>query len=307
MPTMIIAGEAADGYIRGTSTVYATARSTASLGDAGDTGCLVGQQKTGATYNVWRTYWSFDTSVLRGLPVGATVTAASLFASAAFDGSNVDFQILCYRYAWAEALADNLEANYDGAYGGSSVLEGTFRSTASGFVAGTWYSMSVDESALDAYGDTKYVFVSNKDVAGTAPTTAEYVNFYANEAGSPAYLLVTWTDPGGRLTKTASAEAVKSQAWYRVGPVANSIEAKTAPGWLGGVRVTATDADGDVVVNLWDSPDSTTTDDIEVARLSLGKAAKDVREVTFPDPGVELQNGLYVAITGDCLVETWLR
>ncbi|MBM3748972.1 MAG: hypothetical protein FJW34_24655, partial [Acidobacteria bacterium] len=166
-------GEAIDGYIEGMDPSYATARSTSSACDTGSNVGLVGQglsQYTGDPF-VDRSFLSFDTSVV---PAG-TILEGVLYVCADDDFSDTDFNVQVYRYAWQEPLADYREANYDGAYGGSAVLEGTLRNTADGWVAGTYYSLSLAVEGINRAGDTRYTLVSSRDVAGNAPAGVDEV------------------------------------------------------------------------------------------------------------------------------------
>ena len=188
-------GETPDGEISGGSAVYNNARATdtASVDDGAT--ARIGQKLDG-TYTVMRLYFSFDTS---GVEDEWSVDTAIFYAKAYTDLSAQDFNVQLYRYAWAETLADNRAADYDGAYG-SGVLEGTFRNTADGWVSGTYYSLAVAGDGIVKTGDTKYAMVSSRDVAGTAPDAdTEYVYVYmADSAGtaSDPYLVITVSPPG---------------------------------------------------------------------------------------------------------------
>jgi len=185
--------ETADGYIYGLNDgTYATARSTSSATAANGTTWHVGQTVYSTdTYEVHRVFLSFDTSALAD---DAVVSDALLYITASTDYSSTNFKVQVYRYAWTEALVDNREADYDGAYGGTAVLEGTLRDTASGWVSGAVYDMEVDPSGINLTGDTKYTLVSEEDVNNSAPTTAEYVDVCLADfagTGSDPYLLIT--------------------------------------------------------------------------------------------------------------------
>ncbi len=200
MPTSKIYGEAADGFILGSdiTPIYANARSTSAACDFnGNTG-QVGQELSLEIYGVFRSFLSFDTS---NIPDDAIIITASLYVRADTDRSDDDFLVQVYRYAWAEALCDNREANYDGAYGGSATLEGTLRNTAHGWVSGTFYHLAVATGGINKTGDTKYALVSREDVDNSAPVGEEYVYIrmadYASTTSDP-YLLIEWVLPGER-------------------------------------------------------------------------------------------------------------
>ena len=198
-------GEAADGELSGAHAVYLTARSTSSASSIAGATFRVGQAVP-ALYEVYRGYLSFDTS---GIPDDAVVISATLFVCASSDSSAADFSVQVYRFAWEEALnGAAMEANYDGAYGASATLEGTLRDTALGWVADTYYSMSVATAGVNRTGDTKYALVSSLDVAGTAPLQNGYVSAYAQEQAGMAkdpYLLVVYKTQAHRSYPVSSA------------------------------------------------------------------------------------------------------
>lgn len=184
-------GGTADGWIRGVSAIYAKARSTSTASNDTDGAATIGQKLDGGQYTVARAFLLFDTS---GIEDSDTVTAATLNVKASTDVSGTDFLVQVYRFAWAAPLADNREADYDGAYGGSATLEGTLRNTADGWSSGTYYSMAVDTEGINKAGDTKYSIVSKRDVDGTAPAGLEYVLINTADAagtGSDPYLSIT--------------------------------------------------------------------------------------------------------------------
>lgn len=189
-------GETADGEIYGTASLYSNARASSDATDTSGSSARVGQQYDSSQYYCYRAFFSFDTS---GIDDAHTVVSAAFYAKAYLDQSATDFQVQLYRYAWAEPLGTYQEANYDGAYGGSATLEGTFRNTADGWSSGTYYSKSVDAAGINKSGDSKYTLVSKQDVDNSAPTGNEYVFVYtADESGtsSDPYLAITTQVPG---------------------------------------------------------------------------------------------------------------
>jgi len=184
--------ESADGELYGQDSSYATARGTSYGSDITSGTARIGQNKSGGSiYYVFRTYLSFDTS---GIADGDSVESATLYVTADTDLSSTDFLVKVYRFAWAEALnGASQEANYDGAYGGSATLEGTFRDTASGWSSGTKYSMSVAAGGINKTGDSKYTMVSSRDVDNTTPDGNQYVYVRTSEAagtGDDPYLAI---------------------------------------------------------------------------------------------------------------------
>ena len=229
-----IYGETGDGQIEGDHTDYATARSTSASCFAAAP-LAVGQRYDGVTFHryVKRSYVSFDTS---GIPDGETVLSAALYLRGKEDASDTEFDVKVYRYAWAEALCDNQEANYDGAYGGSATLEGTLLNTSS-FAVETWFNLSVATGGVNKTGDSKYASVSSRDVDATGPTGNEYVVFYsADEAGTDKdpKLVVTWGIPvtvtPPAATATAEAPAPTMSMGVSIQPPAATATAEaTAP------------------------------------------------------------------------------
>jgi hypothetical protein len=160
-------------YIEGAAPTYLTARSTSS-GFFSLDHAACGQCHGTPNFQIERGYLSFNTSVL----VGKTISSAKLHMIA-YPGNPIDdnFLIQIYRRIWtAPVTAGNVEANYDLAYDGTAVLEGTFRDTSAGWVAGTDYSMAVDEAELNLTGLTYYTVVSDADVNATEPD-ADHFSF----------------------------------------------------------------------------------------------------------------------------------
>ena len=110
-----------------------------------------------------------------------------------------------------------------------------------------------------------------------------------------------------KLTKTAGMIPKIVQPWVSSGVFDADSVVCNAGCLLGGIMVHATDGDGDILVQVWDSPDSTLTSDVEVARVAIGLTDKYWRDVMFPEPGIECENGIYVDITGDCVVCVYYR
>jgi len=195
MPQIRVYGEDVDGYIVGSNAVYATARSTSSASYAAGADIRVGQGHEAGTYRVRRGFLSIPTAGLN-LPARARIVRARLCARVQADSSTQDFVGMVYRWDWAETLAANREANYDGAYGG--VYEGALFDTGDGrFALGQWYEMDVDPSRVNLSGDTKYTLVSNRDVNADVPAdaTTEWAAIFSTEGASPYFLLIEWQEP----------------------------------------------------------------------------------------------------------------
>lgn len=107
-------------------------------------------------------------------------------------------------------------------------------------------------------------------------------------------------------TRPASRDA---SPWVATGALTASAVVKNAPGLLGGVLVTAEDADGDIDVLIYDSPDSTLTNDEILARVRVTDLISGTQD-SFCAPareGVQAENGLYVDITGNCQVIVYYK
>lgn len=199
MATVRIYAAADDGYVQGLALGdYATARAASTSSNATDATAFIGQRFSSPFYTVNRALEWFDTTVTN-IPAAATITGVVLGVTAATDSSTTDFVIKVYQFNWASPIADEQEANYDGAYGGSATAEGTLRDTASGWTTDTEYTMSVDPANIDTTNGTGYALVSEEDVNNSAPTGNEYVAYCtaddATESKRP-YLDVTYTLPG---------------------------------------------------------------------------------------------------------------
>ena len=85
---------------------------------------------------------------------------------------------------------------------------------------------------------------------------------------------------------------------------------KATPGTLAGVVVTQTDTGGDVDVIIYDSPDSTLTDDIALCRITITSVTA-LTQGSFGGilgPGVVASKGLWLdVVAGDCQVIVYYK
>lgn len=106
------------------------------------------------------------------------------------------------------------------------------------------------------------------------------------------------------------ADARDAEPWIASGVLTVGTVVKAVPGLLGGVLVTATDDGGDIDVIVWDSPDSTLTDDEELARITVVETTANAQN-SFATPskeGVQAENGIYVqVVAGDCEVIVYYK
>ena len=203
-------GETTDGYIAGTNATYSTAQSTSASFGSSNLSFYIGQDGSsafGATYGVARSYLEFNTS---GIDDASTVTQANLYLTANTDSSATDFTVRVHEYAWTSPLAAGTqEADYDGALAATTNAV-DWRST-SGMSSGTAYASSDLRTAYIQKGatKTKYALVSNRDIAVTTPTTAEFITIISQDNASykPYLSIITsnnscqsaatgnWSDP----------------------------------------------------------------------------------------------------------------
>lgn len=99
------------------------------------------------------------------------------------------------------------------------------------------------------------------------------------------------------------ADARDAEPWIASGKLTSSTVIKAKAGLLGGVLVTATDNGGDINVVVWDSDTSDTTNDEQLARITIVDTTANAQN-SFAAPskeGVCAQNGIYVqVVAGDC-------
>ena len=97
--------------------------------------------------------------------------------------------------------------------------------------------------------------------------------------------------------------------WEASGTFATSGVIKNKPGVLGGIIVTITGEGVADYIKVWDSPDSTTTDDVELARVTLAAGTNLGQQaiVMFPNPGVYAHLGIYVEASGTLEYEIYYR
>jgi hypothetical protein len=97
--------------------------------------------------------------------------------------------------------------------------------------------------------------------------------------------------------------------WEASGLLSGSTVIKNKPGLLGGIIVTITDEGVADYIKVWDSPDATTTDDVELARITLAEGTNLGQQcvVMFPVPGVYAHLGIYVEVSGSLEYEIYYR
>ena len=96
---------------------------------------------------------------------------------------------------------------------------------------------------------------------------------------------------------TDFADSLTVLPWIPTGWLTASAEVKAVPGLVGGIIMREEDNDGDQVIKIWDSEDSTTDGDVEMARVYGTGIAGNVVALVFPLPGIEAQKGIYVELS----------
>jgi len=77
---------------------------------------------------------------------------------------------------------------------------------------------------------------------------------------------------------------------------------------LGAILVEIDDTGQDSVITVYDSADSTTTDDEILGIFNANLVAKTNSQLfTFPSPGVECKEGIYFTVVGDVKVYVYYR
>ena len=113
-----------------------------------------------------------------------------------------------------------------------------------------------------------------------------------------------------KIGPTAHSDLYDSTSWISSGIVTTSTVIKDKPGILGGILVTATDAGGNIDVIVWDSPNSTLTDDIYLCRVTIPTTIANT-QASFATPsqvGIEAENGIYVqVVAGNCQVIVYYK
>lgn len=182
-----------DGWIYGATSSHDAARATSSgCVYNGVTALLIGQLYYPTTYEIYRSFISFD---LDSIPDTATDITATLRLCAVADNSATDFTINVYQYNWSAPLCSSREANYDGAFGGGATSLASFASTVSGWVSGTCYYVDLPAGTVGTSGMLSLTLGSSREIADIQPTGAEWVTArdcgFGDTARDPA-LIVGW-------------------------------------------------------------------------------------------------------------------
>ena len=195
------ASNAVDAQIMGSSASYSAARGNATNSSTTLIASIVGQNKSGSTYTVYRTYLKFDTSSLAD---AATINQVNAKLYVTEDTSTTDFDVYVVSYNWsAEDPVSSLNraTAYSNCLAASTAV--LWRNTSGISVGNSYSSNNLATDWVNKTGTTYYCVQSNKDRAesGTQPTGAEYIKI--NSTGSN-YLTITYTNTPTAPTSSAA-------------------------------------------------------------------------------------------------------
>lgn len=176
------AGDTADGWIRGASATYSTARSTSESFDITGAAATLGQFYQGSYY-VFRAYLKFDTS---SIPDGDTITQVNLKLAASSDSSGTDFDVQIVKQDWSSQdpiEAGTREAAYDNCLSGTADSN-IWRNT-SGMATNTDYtSGNLDTAWPSKTGHTYWSLRSSRDYNNNTPTGYEQIYIHTQQSSS---------------------------------------------------------------------------------------------------------------------------
>ena len=202
MSTLVVYGDAADGFIWSDDLYYSSARSGASEFVFAQPAALqgtIGQIYDGDSgyYGVRESFLSFDTSA-----IGTdTVSAAVLRVTSNADASDTDFDIQARLRDWGATLTT---ADWVAGSSLSGLTSLATKTTASGFTAGTAYDFTdvAMPANVNKTGTTRMLLCSSRTTGNNEPTGAESVGIYsADESGTTRdpKLTVTYAAGGSTL------------------------------------------------------------------------------------------------------------
>jgi len=139
--------------IKGTATTYASARSTSDVSSSGI--ASVGQSyKAGPTYDVYRGFLSFDTSII---PQDALITDVKLRMQCSLDNSAANFNVNIVEQDWSAydpIDSSNREAAYDACL--AATHKAVWRNTLGMALNTDYTSPALTISYVDKSGFTYY-------------------------------------------------------------------------------------------------------------------------------------------------------
>ena len=206
---------AADGYMWGYSTTYATARSTvigASVVTT-DSYSYVGQLFTGANFQCWEAFESFDTS---SVDDDGTMTSATLSLYNSYDNTSTDFTVEARIKDWGATLtsADWVSGNPADTPSIDDYTLVASKSTTPTWPTDAYTALTSDAAFLTSIAKTGTTYImlsSDRQLSGTEPTGNEWLAPYSAEDATGGggtdrdpKLYVEWTEGGDAPTLTTN-------------------------------------------------------------------------------------------------------
>lgn len=182
---------ATDGELYGAAPDYNVAQGVSYGTLVSNNSIRVGQTKIGSDYYVFRGFPYFDTSLV---PDDATISNVTLNLYVFNNANTSDFNVTVQ--TGAGVYPSDVLSTYD--YGESHYSGGTTNRSVSTITVGAYWSIvfnAADYGLVNKTGVTKLCLRSSEDIAASAPTGNEYLDFYSAEQGSTfsSYLTVTYT------------------------------------------------------------------------------------------------------------------
>jgi len=201
LPTSVLAADysitinssASDGQTYYASAAnYSIAYNSSTASVSAGSWCLdLGQQYSGGVYGIHRPFFYFDTS---GIPSDATITSAILGLYGEADWSSTDFYITIQNGMPTYPHDPFVDGDYNRLhYSGNGGWTYTNAFTLAGY--NTIDLNAEGKSWINKGGWTKFCVRSDREIAGTVPTTNEQVSIWTNEgdADKIPYLYVEYT------------------------------------------------------------------------------------------------------------------
>ena len=188
------AGDTADGYIRGDSTSFATARSTSTSFDTSNGVYTVGGYGVSGNYQVFRIFLKYNTS---GIPDGDAVSAVTMTMwTNQVLSSAYSVDILIAKLDWSAndpISAGNRETNYDDCL--AATLDNNILANSGAMVGNAAYtSGSLDTSWVNKTGSTYYGMLIDRDRNNLTFGDYQAVELHSSNSSVPSlrpYLTVT--------------------------------------------------------------------------------------------------------------------
>lgn len=180
--TVFSPGDATDGQINSNSTVYSTARSTASSVDDAPALETCGQRFLTPNYVCWETFHNFDTS---SIPDGDVVQSVVLSLWGGGNNSDTDFTLEARLHTWGSPLVIGDWVAGDSL--ASKTLLATFDTTAWTNGAYNAFTSEVAFAAnINKIGKTYIFLSSSRHRIGNTPTGNEYIQITPAETAGTA-------------------------------------------------------------------------------------------------------------------------